>query len=83
MTGSSPGPGQQDADMIQEQADREGQRLNQPGGVGSNAAERRGETEPKTSNAAPSTRRQPASAFIMGFLARLGLDAPTILAMLK
>ncbi|KAI1113209.1 hypothetical protein F5Y14DRAFT_418650 [Nemania sp. NC0429] len=83
MAGSS--PGREDTDRIQEQANgEEKQQLNQPNDVGRDSSRRReGETEPKTGDAAPPMRQQPKFAFVTGFLARLGLDAPTIIAMLK
>ncbi|KAI0099629.1 hypothetical protein GGR51DRAFT_392419 [Nemania sp. FL0031] len=86
MAGSS--PGYQD-DMIREQADDEEQQLNQSNDVGSNSNGGGSEEDkPNISNASsPSSQSQspapPKPSLVAGFLAKLGLDAPTLIAMFK
>lgn len=84
MAGSS--PGYQD-DVIREQADVEGH-LSQSNDVGSDDSGRKQENDLNKSNApAPESQPQspppPKPGFVAGVLTKLGLDAPTMIAMFK
>ncbi|KAI8952788.1 hypothetical protein F4801DRAFT_599250 [Xylaria longipes] len=84
MAGSSPGP--QD-DIIREHAGREEPQLDESNGLDANGhgdGEIRTEEGKATTSNAPSPEpRQPKPGFVAACVARLGLDAPTITAMLK
>ncbi|KAI1124338.1 hypothetical protein F5Y10DRAFT_31356 [Nemania abortiva] len=83
MDGSS--PGYQD-DSIREQAGDEEQQLNQSNGVGSGSNGGSEESKPIMSNASPPESESPPPpkpGVVAGFMAKLGLDAPTLIAMFK
>ncbi|TGJ80791.1 hypothetical protein E0Z10_g7977 [Xylaria hypoxylon] len=87
MAGRS--PGHQD-DIIRDQAGREDQeQVNQSDGVDSRGSDAKENDKPNTSNAQPSNShpqpqlQQPKPGFVMGVVAKLGLDAPTVIAMFK
>ncbi|KAJ8125782.1 hypothetical protein O1611_g7856 [Lasiodiplodia mahajangana] len=83
MAGSS--PGHQD-DMIREGVDDEGQQLNQSNDVGSNSNGGSEENKPNMGNAPSPNSASPAPpkpSLVAGFLTKLGLDAPTLIAMFK
>ncbi|KAI0550139.1 hypothetical protein F4679DRAFT_544134 [Xylaria curta] len=82
-------PGSQD-DIIREHADKEEhQQLDDSNGPDTNTnGYDNGRTvtedrKPATNNAPSPESQQPKPGFVAAFLARLGLDAPTIIAMLK